>query len=45
MTTHIACLLTIANDEPMNANATTLDAESTITRPSTSSSVLAPSRR
>ena len=45
ITTHIACLLTIAIDEPMNANATTLDAEKTITTPSTSSSVLAPSSR
>ena len=45
MTTHIACLLTIAIDEPMNANATTLDAENTMTRPSTSSRVLAPSSR
>ena len=45
MATHIACLLTIANDEPVNANATTLDAENTMTRPSTSSRVLAPSSR
>ena len=41
----MACLLTIAIEESMNANATTLDAENTITRPSTSSRVLAPSNR
>ena len=45
MTTHMACLLTMAIDDPRNANAVTLDAENTMTRPRTSSRVLAPSSR
>ncbi len=43
MTTHIACLLTIAIDEPRNANALMLDAEKTMTTPRTRSRTLAPS--
>ena len=45
MTTHIACLLTMASDEPRKANAVTLDAEKTITTPRDSSRMLAPSSR
>ena len=39
--THISCLTKIENDEPESAYDVTLEAESTITRPSPSSSALA----
>ena len=45
MTTHMTCLLTIANDDPMNENALTLEAENTMTMPRTRSSIDAPSSR
>ncbi len=45
MTTHMTCLLTIANDEPMNEKAMTLEAENTMTMPRTSNSIEAPSSR
>ena len=40
--THIACLRKMVNDEPLCAYAVTLDAESTMTRPSTRRNVAAP---